>query len=74
MELFRRNQAAIGVDVMKTLSSEERDERLKFHLLNSKELHPALISPESEYKVWVECLDIVYVLLLRIISHIVSNN
>ncbi|XP_052730530.1 uncharacterized protein LOC108344487 isoform X2 [Vigna angularis] len=47
IELFRRNQAAIGVDVMKTLSSEERDDRLKFHLLNSKELHPALISPES---------------------------
>lgn len=51
LELFRRNQAAIGVDVMKTLSSGERDDRLKFHLLNSKELHPALISPESEYKV-----------------------
>lgn len=51
IELFRRNQATIGVDVMKTLSSEERDDRLKFHLLNSKELHPALISPESEYKV-----------------------
>ncbi|XP_073226199.1 uncharacterized protein [Cicer arietinum] len=51
LELFRRNQAFIGVDVMKTLSSEERDDRLKFHLLNSKELHPALISPESEYKV-----------------------
>ncbi|KAG5023465.1 hypothetical protein JHK85_019807 [Glycine max] len=47
IELFRRNQATIGVDVMKTLSSEERDDRLKFHLLNSKELHPALISPES---------------------------
>ncbi|XP_047149011.1 uncharacterized protein LOC124821186 [Vigna umbellata] len=51
IDLFRRNQDAIGVDVMLTLSSEERDERLKFHLLNSKELHPALISPESEYKV-----------------------
>lgn len=36
---------------MKTLSSEERDERLKHHLMASKELHPALISPESEYKV-----------------------
>jgi sorting nexin-13 len=51
IDLFRRNQAAIGRDVMLTLSSEERDERLKFHLLKSKELHPALISPESEYKV-----------------------
>jgi sorting nexin-13 len=54
LELFRRNQAAIGVDVMKTLSSEERDDRLKFHLLNSKELHPALISPES-YSTANEC-------------------
>lgn len=53
MDLFRRNQAIIGVDVMGTLSSEERDERLKHHLMASKELHPALISPESEYKVWV---------------------
>lgn len=47
LDLFRRNQAAIGVDVMGTLSSEERDERLKHHLLASNELHPALISPES---------------------------
>ncbi|KAL2455788.1 Phox-associated domain [Abeliophyllum distichum] len=51
LDLFRRNQAAIGVDVMGTLSSEERDERLKHHLLVSKELHPALISSECEYKV-----------------------
>ncbi|XP_073123578.1 uncharacterized protein [Henckelia pumila] len=50
LDLFRRNQASIGVDVMGTLSSEERDERLKHHLLASKELHPALISPECEYK------------------------
>lgn len=51
LDLFRRNQAAIGVEVMGVLSSEERDERLKHHLMASKELHPALISPESEYKV-----------------------
>ncbi|XP_051134715.1 uncharacterized protein LOC127253946 [Andrographis paniculata] len=51
LDLFRRNQAAIGVDVMGTLSSEQRDERLKHHLLTTKELHPALISPECEYKV-----------------------
>lgn len=51
LELFRKNQAAIGVEVMVTLSSEERDERLKHHLMASKELHPALLSPESEYKV-----------------------
>ncbi|KHN37156.1 hypothetical protein glysoja_046754 [Glycine soja] len=47
IDLFRRNQAAIGVDVMLTLSSEERDGRLKFCLLNSKELHLALMSPKS---------------------------
>lgn len=51
LDLFRRNQAAIGVDVMGTLSCDERDERLKHHLIASKELHPALISPECEYKV-----------------------
>ncbi|KNA18603.1 hypothetical protein SOVF_069330 [Spinacia oleracea] len=51
LELFRKTQASIGVDVMVTLSSEERDERLKHHLMASKELHPALMSAESEYKV-----------------------
>ncbi|CAJ1939355.1 unnamed protein product [Sphenostylis stenocarpa] len=65
LELFRRNQAAIGVDVMKTLSSEERDDRLKFHLLNSKELHPALISPESEYKVLQQLMSAVLATVLR---------
>ncbi|XP_027345281.1 uncharacterized protein LOC113857505 [Abrus precatorius] len=65
LELFRRNQAAIGVDVMKTLSSEERDDRLKFHLLNSKELHPALISPESEYKVLQRLMSAVIATVLR---------
>lgn len=51
LELYRRNQARIGVHVMGTLSSEERDERLKHCLASAKELHPALISPEDEYKV-----------------------
>lgn len=51
IDLFRRNQNAIGRDVMGTLSSDERDEKLKHHLIASKELHPALISPECEYKV-----------------------
>ncbi|GER49082.1 Phox-associated domain [Striga asiatica] len=32
-------------------SDDERDERLKHRLMASKELHPALISPECEYKV-----------------------
>nr|XP_009379828.1 PREDICTED: uncharacterized protein LOC103968372 isoform X1 [Musa acuminata subsp. malaccensis] len=51
LDLYRKNQSEIGMNVMKTLSSEERDERLKHHLMASKELHPALFSPESEYKV-----------------------
>ncbi|CAJ2674248.1 unnamed protein product [Trifolium pratense] len=65
IDLFRRNQAAIGRDVMLTLSSEERDERLKFHLMNSKELHPALISPESEYKVLQKLMSGVLATVLR---------
>ncbi|XP_054778084.1 uncharacterized protein LOC129286073 [Prosopis cineraria] len=65
IDLFRKNQAAIGVDVMLTLSSEERDERLKYHLLNSKELHPALVSPESEYKVLRRLMSGLLALVLR---------
>lgn len=51
LDLYRRNQSEIGVDIMGTLSFTERDEKLKQHLIASKELHPALISPEYEYKV-----------------------
>ncbi|WOL00864.1 hypothetical protein Cni_G09577 [Canna indica] len=51
LDLYRKNQSEIGVNVMATLSSEERDARLKHHLMASQELHPALFSPESEYKV-----------------------
>ncbi|XP_022763321.1 uncharacterized protein LOC111308904 isoform X2 [Durio zibethinus] len=65
LDLFRRNQAAIGVDVMVTLSSEERDERLKHHLIVSEELHPALISPESEYKVIQRLIGGVLAIVLR---------
>ncbi|KAL1338932.1 uncharacterized protein [Arachis hypogaea] len=65
IDLFRRNQAAIGVNVMLTLSSEERDQRLRLHLLNSKELHPALISPESEYKVLQRLMSGVLATILR---------
>ncbi|CAD6343247.1 unnamed protein product [Miscanthus lutarioriparius] len=50
LDIFRKNQTLIGVDVMRTLSSEERDERLKQHLIVSQELHPALLSSEHEYK------------------------
>ncbi|KAE8008424.1 hypothetical protein FH972_004938 [Carpinus fangiana] len=65
LDLFRRNQAAIGVEVMATLSSEERDERLKHHLMASKELHPALISPESEYKVLQRLIGGVLAVVLK---------
>ncbi|RWR73546.1 Phox domain-containing protein [Cinnamomum micranthum f. kanehirae] len=46
LDIYRRNQSSIGVDVMGTLSFEERDERLRYHLIASKELHPALFSSE----------------------------
>ncbi|MBA0562148.1 hypothetical protein Golob_007222, partial [Gossypium lobatum] len=65
LDLFRRNQAAIGVDVMATLSSEERDKRLKHHLMVSGELHPALLSPESEYKVIQQLFGGVLAVVLR---------
>ncbi|KAG6777785.1 hypothetical protein POTOM_017618 [Populus tomentosa] len=65
LDLFRRNQAAIGADVMATLSTEERDERLKHHLMASKELHPALISLESEYKVLQRLIGGVLAIVLR---------
>uniref|UniRef100_A0A2P2LA00 Uncharacterized protein LOC8275559 isoform X1 n=1 Tax=Rhizophora mucronata TaxID=61149 RepID=A0A2P2LA00_RHIMU len=65
LDLFRRNQASIGVDVMGTLSTEERDDRLKYHLMVSKELHPALISPESEYKFLQRIVGGVIALVLR---------
>ncbi|PSS29374.1 Sorting nexin-16 like [Actinidia chinensis var. chinensis] len=65
LDLFRRNQTAIGVDVMGTLSSEERDERLKHHLIASKELHPALISPECEYKVLQRLIGGLLAVVLR---------
>ncbi|XVF45206.1 hypothetical protein PTKIN_Ptkin02bG0186400 [Pterospermum kingtungense] len=65
LDLFRRNQAAIGVDVVVTLSSEERDERLKHHLMVSEELHPALVSPESEYKVIQRLIGGVLAVVLR---------
>uniref|UniRef100_A0A7C9E8S9 PX domain-containing protein n=1 Tax=Opuntia streptacantha TaxID=393608 RepID=A0A7C9E8S9_OPUST len=65
LELFRRTQASIGVDVMVTLSSEERDERLKHHLMASNELHPALISAESEYKILQRLVAGLLALVLR---------
>ncbi|VFQ72138.1 unnamed protein product [Cuscuta campestris] len=65
LDLFRRSQAAIGRDIMGTLSSEERDERLKQHLSASKELHPALISAECEYKVLQRLVSGILAIVLR---------
>nr|XP_043626437.1 uncharacterized protein LOC122597914 [Erigeron canadensis] len=65
LELFRKNQAAIGVEVMVTLSSEERDERIKHHLMVSNELHPAVLSPESEYKYLQRIMGAVLAVVLR---------
>ncbi|KXG27792.1 hypothetical protein SORBI_3005G045300 [Sorghum bicolor] len=65
LDIFRKNQTLIGVDVMRTLSSEERDERLKQHLIVSQELHPALLSSEHEYKVLQEIVGGIMALVLR---------
>ncbi|XP_056842630.1 uncharacterized protein LOC108858932 isoform X2 [Raphanus sativus] len=66
LESFRRNQAAIGItDVMKTLSSEDIDKKLKGHLMNSKELYPALVSAESEYKILQEIVTGILSVVLR---------
>ncbi|XP_044980705.1 uncharacterized protein LOC123448013 isoform X2 [Hordeum vulgare subsp. vulgare] len=65
VDIFRKNQSQIGVDVMGTLSSEERDERLKQHLIVSQELHPALLSSEHEYKVLQELVGGIMALVLR---------
>ncbi|GAB2267281.1 hypothetical protein Dimus_002267 [Dionaea muscipula] len=65
IEMYRSNQAAIGADVMGTLSSQERDERLKHHLIASRQLHPALISPECEYKFIQRLMDGLLAVLLR---------
>ncbi|KAH9311250.1 hypothetical protein KI387_026285, partial [Taxus chinensis] len=65
IELYRRNEAYIGVDVMATLSSNERDERLKHYLASSKELHPALISSDTECKVLQQLMGGVVAVVLR---------
>ncbi|KAK9109018.1 hypothetical protein Sjap_017078 [Stephania japonica] len=65
LDLFRKNQSSIGIEVMGTLSSEERDERLKHHLIASKELHPALLSPECEYKVLQHLMGALLAVILR---------
>lgn len=72
LDLYRKNQADIGVKVMITLSSEERDDMLKSHLLASKELHPALLSSQSEHQV----IENIYFfsLLLGVAGLLMSKN
>ncbi|KAJ3703621.1 hypothetical protein LUZ61_007326 [Rhynchospora tenuis] len=65
LDLYRKNQAEIGINVMITLSSEERDERLKEHLLASKNLHPALLSSQSEHKVLQQIVGGVLAIVLK---------
>ncbi|CAM6069457.1 unnamed protein product, partial [Sphagnum tenellum] len=65
LELFRRMKASVGLDVMASLSTEERDEKLKEAMLVARELHPALISPEAEYKVLKRLMGGVVALVLR---------
>ena len=50
-ELFRQMKAKIGPDIIASMSIDERDEKLKHAMMTSRKLHPALISPEAEYKV-----------------------
>ncbi|XP_010548043.1 PREDICTED: uncharacterized protein LOC104819594 isoform X2 [Tarenaya hassleriana] len=50
---------------MKTLSSEERNERLKYHLTASGELYPALVSTECEYKVLQQIVAGILSVVLR---------
>ncbi|KAJ0976664.1 hypothetical protein J5N97_012138 [Dioscorea zingiberensis] len=65
LDLFRKIQAEIGVDDMGILSSEERDARLKCQLMASKELHPALVSPECEHKVLQHIIGGVLAVVLK---------
>ncbi|XP_031482678.1 uncharacterized protein LOC116252506 isoform X2 [Nymphaea colorata] len=65
LDLYRRNQSAIGVELLSTLSLDARDEKLRRHLFASKELHPALISPECEYKVLQQMMGAVLAVVLR---------
>ncbi|KAK1395075.1 Phox-associated domain Phox-like Sorting nexin C-terminal [Heracleum sosnowskyi] len=65
IDIFRRSQTAIGIAVMQTLSSEERDKKLKHQLSASKELHPALKSSDCEYKVLQRLMSGVLAVALR---------
>lgn len=63
LELFRQTKAS--VKVFESLSSEERDERLKLALLRKNELHPALSSKDSECKVLQQLMSGMVAIVLR---------
>ncbi|KAG6541724.1 hypothetical protein Mapa_016887 [Marchantia paleacea] len=65
LELFRRTQARVGADILGILSTEERDENLKQALAATGELHPALVSAESESKVLQKLMGGVVALVLK---------
>ncbi|KAG1369765.1 hypothetical protein COCNU_15G001310 [Cocos nucifera] len=65
LDLYRKYQSEIGMHVMGSLSFEERDERLKHHIIASKELHPALLSLEWEHKVLQRIVGGVLAIVLR---------
>ncbi|XP_024533472.1 uncharacterized protein LOC9636552 [Selaginella moellendorffii] len=51
LEVYRELQASIGADYLGTLSTEERDEKIKKSLASAKKLHPAVSSVEMEIQV-----------------------
>jgi sorting nexin-13 len=60
LDLFRQTKTSIDAKVFEILSTEEREESLKTALKKMKKLHPALISPDSEYKVYTNLIYHVY--------------
>eukprot|EP00249_Psilotum_nudum_P022034 c28347_g1_i1 orf=791-4057(+) len=65
LDLFRQAKSTIGTRYFGTLSSEERDEKVKRVLLDKGLLHPALLSPEFECKVLQRLMSGVVAILLR---------
>lgn len=64
-ELYRQMKSKIGPDIIASLSIEERDEKLKFAMMTSRKLHPALVSDEAEYKVLKKLTGGIVALVLK---------
>ncbi|KAJ7560453.1 hypothetical protein O6H91_04G130700 [Diphasiastrum complanatum] len=65
LELYRKVQVQIGVNVLDTCSFEERDEKLKKVLASSRKLHPAVVSPEAETQVLQRLMGGLLAVVLR---------